>query len=308
MRAAFAYSWKLLAEGERDVFKRLSVFRGGFTREAAQHVAGASIKVLMTLVNKSLLRRDADSGRYDIHELLRQYVQGHLDASAEDRAATHDLHCAYYAEYMAQRWDALTTNGQRAALDDIEQDIDNVRAAWRHMIAQRKTVEIRKTDFSLWYYLSLRSQYQEAIDLFGQGVEALKSNSDGEATQVALGHLLALLGRFYTAVGSPDKGKAVIDESLAILRRSPNREDMLVALESQAQVGLYLGTLDQAQQAAQEGLQVATDDGDKGWFLYWLGSGAFAPQDFVGARHIGGGRRTTAGTRGQQRWWGGDAR
>src|SRR5207249_7677928 len=65
MRAAFDYSWNLLSEAERDVFKKLSVFRGGFTRDAAQQVADAPLKVLMTLTNKSLLRRDTNTGRFD---------------------------------------------------------------------------------------------------------------------------------------------------------------------------------------------------------------------------------------------------
>ncbi|MFN8374900.1 MAG: hypothetical protein U0694_18745 [Anaerolineae bacterium] len=53
---------------------RLSVFRGGFTREAAQAVSGAVLRTLMNLLNKSVLRRDPDSGRYMVHELLRQYA------------------------------------------------------------------------------------------------------------------------------------------------------------------------------------------------------------------------------------------
>src|SRR5258708_26567468 len=77
LRAVFEYSWNLMSEDERDVFMRLSVFRGGFTREAAQEVSGASLKTLMTLLNKSLLRRDP-SGRYDVHELLRQYAEARL--------------------------------------------------------------------------------------------------------------------------------------------------------------------------------------------------------------------------------------
>src|SRR5438046_604753 len=71
LRAAFDYSWKLLTEQERQAFTRLSVFRGSFTREAAQQVSEATLKALMALVNKSLLRRDASTDRYEIHELLR---------------------------------------------------------------------------------------------------------------------------------------------------------------------------------------------------------------------------------------------
>ena len=71
-RAVFEYSWNLMTEEERDVFLKLSVFRGGFEREAAQKIANASLRNLTALVNKSLLIREP-SGRYLPHKLLRQY-------------------------------------------------------------------------------------------------------------------------------------------------------------------------------------------------------------------------------------------
>ena len=63
---------------------RLSVFRGGFTREAAEAVAGASLRTLTALVDKSLVRVDAN-GRYDIHELLRQYAEERLNETGDNR-------------------------------------------------------------------------------------------------------------------------------------------------------------------------------------------------------------------------------
>jgi predicted ATPase len=82
MRAVFEYSWNLLTDSERDVFKKVSVFRGGFSRDAAEKVAEASLSVLSALVDKSLLQVDA-AGRYDIHELLRQYGAEQLNLSDE---------------------------------------------------------------------------------------------------------------------------------------------------------------------------------------------------------------------------------
>ena len=58
---------------EREIFAQLSIFRGGFTRQAAQTITGASLRVLGTLTSKSHLQFDKDRNRYQIHELLRQY-------------------------------------------------------------------------------------------------------------------------------------------------------------------------------------------------------------------------------------------
>ena len=73
MRAVFDHSWKLLTEDEKGVLLRLSAFKGGFRREAAEQVAGATLYVLSALMTKSLIHRSGE-GRYDLHELIRQFA------------------------------------------------------------------------------------------------------------------------------------------------------------------------------------------------------------------------------------------
>jgi predicted ATPase len=73
VRALFEHSYQLLSEEERRVVRQLSVFQGDFERQAAEQVAGATLPLLVGLVNKSMLRGNP-SGRYDQHELLRQYM------------------------------------------------------------------------------------------------------------------------------------------------------------------------------------------------------------------------------------------
>src|SRR5262249_52535375 len=102
IRAVFEHSWKLLTLEEQQVLQRLSVFRGAFTREAAEQVAGASLVVLSTLVTKSLLHRTA-KGRYDLHELVRQYVGRHLAEVPSDHDATHARFSHYYAEWLQRQ-------------------------------------------------------------------------------------------------------------------------------------------------------------------------------------------------------------
>jgi len=86
LRAAFDHSWHLLSERERAVFAALSVFRGGFTREVAEQVAGASLRELMALADKSLLHRTSME-RYELHELLRQYAAEKLGESPDAEQA-----------------------------------------------------------------------------------------------------------------------------------------------------------------------------------------------------------------------------
>jgi ATP/maltotriose-dependent transcriptional regulator MalT len=110
IRAMFDSTWNRVTEAERDVLMKLSVFRGSFTRDAVQKVMGAELQTIKTLVDKSLLRRDHDTGRYEIHELLRQYAETQLEASGGADAA-RDAHCEYYL--VTLYWPEATVDGHR---------------------------------------------------------------------------------------------------------------------------------------------------------------------------------------------------
>src|SRR5262245_40411566 len=95
IRAVMDYSWGIMNEAEQESFMKLSVFRGGFTREATEAIAGASLRLLMSLTTKSLIRRNVDTGRYQIHELLRQYAEEKLQQSG-NADEINAKHATYY--------------------------------------------------------------------------------------------------------------------------------------------------------------------------------------------------------------------
>ncbi|MFN2167754.1 MAG: ATP-binding protein, partial [Anaerolineae bacterium] len=111
IRAVFDRSWNLLTGPEKRVFQALSVFSGGFTREAAQHVSGASLGELRALAAKSLLQV-TPSGRYQIHELLRQYAAEKLDSTLDAAMGVRERHCVYYTAAL-KRWGAPLTGAQQ---------------------------------------------------------------------------------------------------------------------------------------------------------------------------------------------------
>ena len=90
LRAVFDHSWKLLKPAEQRTLRQLSVCRGGFRRDAAAAIAGASIALLTPLVDNSLVRRvaggDQGEARYELPELVRQYAAEKLAEAAEIRA------------------------------------------------------------------------------------------------------------------------------------------------------------------------------------------------------------------------------
>ncbi|MBL8134046.1 MAG: protein kinase [Anaerolineae bacterium] len=168
MRAVFDYSWNLLTEAEQQVFSRLSVFRGGFTREAAQEVAGASLRMLMTLINRSLLFRDQTTGRYSIHELVRQYGQEKLEHSGayeEIRAG----HSQYYARFVSERERDLKGRRQFDGLNELDADFDNVTAAWHALVDQGSDTILETMIEGVYWYCVFRTELQSAAMLFDAG-------------------------------------------------------------------------------------------------------------------------------------------
>src|SRR5262249_22493912 len=87
MHGVLVQSWDLLTPEEQGVMMRLAIFQGGFTLESAGAVVGLSPYMLSALVDKSWLHRDSVSGRYEMHELLRQYAEEQLVAAGIDSAA-----------------------------------------------------------------------------------------------------------------------------------------------------------------------------------------------------------------------------
>jgi predicted ATPase/class 3 adenylate cyclase len=99
LRAAFEYSWKLLDEEHKRVFRGLSVFQGGFDRKAAQRVLGTNLLTLSDLVDKSFIHH-TDQGRYQIHELLRQFGRERLNSHPEEKQQILENHSQFYVEFL----------------------------------------------------------------------------------------------------------------------------------------------------------------------------------------------------------------
>ena len=176
MRAVYNHSWRQLSEEERKVFENSSVFRGGFTRKASEVVAGATLATLATLVDKSFLRQDT-TGRYDMHELLRQYGAEQL-ASFGASAAADDKHAAYFAEFLTQCEAELRSSQQLIALNKIEADFENIRAAWSHAAAKCEYERVDRMIDSLYFFDQWRDRHAEVRALFEMAATAFAPDAD----------------------------------------------------------------------------------------------------------------------------------
>lgn len=176
IRATFNYSWDRLTQDERDTFMKLSVFRGGFTTEAAQAVADTNIRILRKLVDKALVQA-LPTGRYDIHELLRQYGEEKL-YEADKAGTAQQTHCAWFAGFMQQREADVKGRRQLDALNEIEADFNNIRAAWIWAIDRRQDSALDVMLETLHLFCELRARYRDGHILLDQAVRALSPSGD----------------------------------------------------------------------------------------------------------------------------------
>jgi DNA-binding SARP family transcriptional activator/predicted ATPase len=130
LTAAFNYSWNQMSPEERTLFRRLSVFRGSFVREAAEQVAGASLQTLAALMDKCLIQRRL-SGRYHTHVLLRQYGEQKLAEQPDEEARTYERYAAYYTRFLQRQMELFSAGQGSAPLTEIADEQQNLQAAWR---------------------------------------------------------------------------------------------------------------------------------------------------------------------------------
>src|SRR5512135_1763447 len=163
MRAVFDHSWKLLSEEEQGVLLRLSVFQGGFRREAAEVVAEATLSVLSTLVTKSLIRRSG-AGRYDLHELIRQFAAEQFAERPEEQTATQARHGGYYLTFFSQADGRLRSSAQRETLAELTAEMDNFRSAWDWAVTHGEFTLIEQSMRTFFMLYDGRGWFQEGID------------------------------------------------------------------------------------------------------------------------------------------------
>jgi predicted ATPase/DNA-binding CsgD family transcriptional regulator len=241
MQAVFEQVWQRLTPEEQQVFMRLSAFRGGFRRDVARAVAGATLPVLTTLVDKSLLSWQPDDQRYQIHELLRQYAANRLSQVEADMIETYDALAAYYAHFLQARFadlvgrqhpvphtpEALSERAsprgplrQRMVTEEINAELDNIRVAWAWANERERLAALREMGPALGLAFLYQSRYQEGVRMFNQVLERLRSRPAGrERDLTELAALAQQLGWFLIRLGRLQEAEAVWTRAQALYER-----------------------------------------------------------------------------------------
>lgn len=202
LNATFDYSWNLLRPREQILFPMLSIFQGGFTREAAEQVAGASVQELRTLIDKTFLGR-SPSGRYSMHDMLRQYGVEKL-ASGPQYAAYRTSHSNYYLKLIADRGPFLKTAKQQEVLNEIHPELVNIRTAWDWAVEKERLEIIGNTIDYLCLFFDLRILYLEGERACRMAAEMITARKLTADQFILLTRLEIWQARFNRLLGRPE--------------------------------------------------------------------------------------------------------
>lgn len=270
MRAVFDQSWHLLTEFERGVFRRLSVFRGGFTRPAAEAVAGGTLIDLSRLASKSLLRRTG-ARRYALHDLLRQYGQDKLAERPAEAQATREQHCAYFLSFLAGQVAALKGDGQVLALAEVASEMENIRAAWDWAVQNGRASLIAAGLDALWVFAEVRGLYREGEDYFRRAAEALAAApAELPDRDLALGKALVCQGSYHIRFGDVARVRRLAQQGLDLLRPLRAQAEMAFALNMLAAAAHLEGDYAEEQRLLRESLALGRAAGDRWITAYSL--------------------------------------
>ena len=289
LRAVFEHSWRLLSAQEQEALKKLSVFCGDFSYEAARQVAGITLHELKALADKSMLQH-RHTAQYAIHELLRYYVAEELAQAPDLEERVRDGHCAHYAMLFHGYVEHLKGPRRRTVLGEIEQAFDNARAAWGWAVKRRQAEWLGQAVDGLGHFFEWHGRYAEGEAACRAAVEALDAPNAGRETQVRArvlaweGFFAEKLGHLVAAERATRQSLTVLDgPSLAGLDIRPERA---FALQQAAKAALHTD-LGQARRLGEQSLDLYRALGDQ-WgvanVLNELGWAASLSGDYSAAR------------------------
>jgi predicted ATPase/class 3 adenylate cyclase len=266
LRAAIDWSHDLLSDPERIVLRRLAVFAGGCTVEAAEAVCGGDgidtaevLDLLLRLVDKSLVVAEEEEGkaRYRMLETVQQYGRERLREAGEVEAVRR-RHRDWYLELAERAEPRLLGEEQAAWLDRLEQEHANLRAALTWSVESGGTEAALRLVGALWRFWAVRGYFEEAR---GYLEAALKGSSDASAGFRAK----ALNAAGYLALSRGDHGMArsLLEESLALQRQLGEPAGIAASLSNLGAAALQQGDHAGARSLFEENLAMRRRLGDK---------------------------------------------
>lgn len=274
LRAVFEYSWDQLKEEDKRGVRALSVFRGEFTMEQAEKVAKAHSVLLSALVEKSLLHRSR-TGRFELHELLRQFFAAKLKEEPQEDEAAHHRHMDFFLFFLIQRHSKLRSKDESQALEEIGAEYNNIQSAWEWAVQTKNGETIGAASDPLYHYYEIRFLAHEGEKIFcaaSEALENLERESDPRKA-LPLARVVARWGWFCYQRGRMEQAELLMKKGLELARKAGALQDVGEILHFLCALYRATGDFDQNEECALESLRIFKElkqDWGIAWSLYHL--------------------------------------
>ncbi|MBI9079883.1 MAG: hypothetical protein JEY79_09105 [Pseudodesulfovibrio sp.] len=180
IRAVFDSSWNWLPKDEKKMFMKLSIFKDGFTVDAVSAVTGVrldlTIFILSSLVQKSMLKTDPETGRFEIHPLLRQYtLEKFSDYGSKEEVM--DAYEQYYLDIVHENENRLAGSEMLICRQSMDADFANIRQAWLRAVGHENLAALNRAVTGLYVYFDMHTRYHDGEALFRPAKELLLNSS-----------------------------------------------------------------------------------------------------------------------------------
>ncbi len=234
LRATIEWSYGLLPEKERILFRRLAVFSGGWTLDAAEKVcsgegiqSGEVLNILSQLINKSLVVVEMEEleARYRRLEIIREFAREKL-IEATEAGRLQDRHLAFFLNKTEEIEPHLARTDPTTYLDYLDRELDNIRHALEWSTSTRKGEESLQLFGTLGQFWLIRRHYLEGLEWFRRAM-ILKELASKSTQAKALRHA----GNLYFALENFSAARNVLRESLAIYRELGDEQEISAGLQ-----------------------------------------------------------------------------
>ncbi|GJM41252.1 MAG: transcriptional activator [Ardenticatenaceae bacterium] len=261
LRAVMTSSWQMFSAAEQLLFMKLAVFRGGFTRAAAQEVAMANLPQLMSLVDRSFLRLDGDQ-RFRRHPLLLQFAQEQLAAQPDKRAQAEAAHARFFADFVQQHEPNLKGADAPQTLAILAADLENIRAAWQWGLAQLDTAVLENLVGGIARFFGDRSRFLEGTAVFEHSLKVITAQPATPALEPILAKIQVELGRFWHENGRFPEAEAILRQADRLTQQHQLTDARIDCLRQLGVVTDDQGNRQAAHRYLEEALQLCRAAGD----------------------------------------------
>ena len=292
MRAVLDGSWRWLGEDDRSVLAGLAVFVGGFTREAAEEVTGASMTSLATLVERSLIQRLPDTlggARYQVHELVRSYALERLaEAGPAAVVSAHRRHLDYFVRLSNAYEESWNTAVEPDWRNPLAAEAANFDAAMLWALDQgdpERALRVMFAMFAFWLYSS--TSFAIRRDRLSRALTVPWTPTEPDSMRV-LAKALNQRG-YHLHQTDPGTALELFKQGMALMQRAGDTAGMAASLRGCAIVHLQAADAEGARHYVHEASVVGHAAGDRqgeAWCQYQRAWAAYIDGDLAEARKL----------------------